>query len=648
MYENIEDSAASGDRVGRVRRGPVATAGAGMFRDAASAHPPAVGLLAALRLSRWVLLASVLVGCGSNEPSLGNVQTPGGAGGTTSGLCAANEFRCVGDHLEACEPSGSGFHAVATCDPGLCDAAEGQCDNCEAGVGVCDAGGRSYSACDPTGQTKATFACEESHPFCTLSGDAPKCVECQAPRDCPASALDCLVAACSSEGGCGFQARAEGTACGKPGEGGKCDSAGQCTYCTPGEARCAELVPEVCDVHGRWEAGRACTGGDPVCSGGACVECVGEADCPRSSNECLFVACSGNACAYSPKSPSVPCLAGTGHCDGAGQCNLCAPGTLTCNGNKPMRCGSDGRYSEGEPCAGNTAVCAPATATCVQCSSRSDCAPPADECLTVNCIENACAYAPKAKDTLCQSGAGTCNGAGQCNLCEPGTRKCEGNVPFVCESTGHYVAEPACVGPTPICGGPSTKCVACESASHCAAQGECWQSECEANTCVASKRAEGTPCLGGKGSCDQASGTCLCTPGARRCDAANTPNTCDDNREWVTGAQCRSPTPYCESTTATCASCVADSQCPEPSNPCMARSCTAGSCGEVPRAGQCVLGVDTGSCNAGNCRVCAPGTKRCSASYPARPQTCNANWHWEDGSACAVRQFCQSGGCYYY
>ncbi len=605
-------------------------------------------------LAPWLLSAWAVVACGSADDARSRWPSSGGAdavsggtsggGGTSTPLCEGREFRCTGDRLEACESATAAYRAVATCGAGLCDAVGGQCDNCAAGVGTCDAGGKSYSACDPTGQTEATFACDVSHPFCTMAEDKPSCVECQAAQDCPPSQSECLLSACSATGSCGFQARAEGAACGKQGEGGQCDSAGQCTYCTPQEARCAGLVPEVCDAKGEWKAEPACAGADPVCFGGVCVECVAETDCPPSTNECLSVVCAGNACGYSPKAPGVECLGGTGHCDGAGQCNLCDPGAVTCNGNKPLRCGSDGRYSEGAPCEGSKPECAPETATCVQCTSASHCAPPANECLTVSCTGNACAYSPKQKGVVCAARAGTCNGAGQCHRCEPATRKCDGKVPSLCGSDGQWAAEPACVG---ACGGPNSGCVECTNVGHCAApNNECLTATCDGgNKCALVPKASGVKCgaSDGNATCNGAGQCNYCTPGSRTC-SDKVPLVCGDNGRYAEETTCSGSAPFCSS--GTCVQCTGASQCPNANPDCVDATCSANECGYSFKAQNTPCLGNTGKCNAsGACFLCTPDERGCLGDTP---RECNDSGRWVSDAMCGgSTPKCQSstGSC---
>lgn len=64
--------------------------------------------------------------------------------------------------------------------------------------------------------------------------------------------------------------RSENLAPGTPCSGnGFCNGAGQCGSCTPGAKGCSGNVPQVCDEHGKWQAGEACPN---KCKAGVCED----------------------------------------------------------------------------------------------------------------------------------------------------------------------------------------------------------------------------------------------------------------------------------------------------------------------------------------------------------------------------------------
>ncbi|MBI3201081.1 MAG: hypothetical protein HYZ29_06005 [Myxococcales bacterium] len=405
--------------------------------------------------SGMIVVASVLLwSCGGGGGSDAN-QKPdaGGDSGSdaASAPCTAGEFRCVGDALETCSADATHFQPVATCKAGLCDAQGKQCDNCVAGDGACEPGGASYKACDPTGQNEQATSCLGATPFCVDKAGKPACVACKAAADCPPSTSECSLAACSAEGACGVAPVVKGAPCGAAGAGGSCDGSGACVYCTPGETRCTGAVPETCDTKGQWSAGKACAGSDPICVAGACVQCAASSDCTASTNDCLTVTCTGNKCGFSPKAQGSACQGGAGTCNGSGQCNVCQPGTKTCNGKVPMVCGSNGQYTSQPACSGSTPECDPVSATCVQCTSLSQCPSSSNPCLTPICTSGSCGFASKAAGTPCPGG--TCSATGVCQVCAPGTKTCSGNSVLTCNAQGQYDAPVPCSGGTPVCVG---------------------------------------------------------------------------------------------------------------------------------------------------------------------------------------------------
>lgn len=407
-----------------------------------------------LGVSGVVVVGSVLLfGCGDGGGSADKSKPDAGgdSGSDASTPCSAGEFRCVGDALETCAADETRFQPVATCKAGLCDAQGKQCDNCVAGEGACEPNGTAYKACDATGQKEQATTCTGAAPFCIDKAGKPACVACKVASDCPPSSSECSLAACSAEGNCGVSPVAKGAPCGATGAGGSCDGAGACVYCTPGEKRCTGVVPETCDANGQWTAAAACSGADPICLSGACVQCAAAADCVASTNECLAANCTSDKCGYSPKPQGAACASGAGTCNGSGQCNVCQPGTKTCNGNVPLVCGNNGQYTAQPACSGGTPECDPASGSCVQCTSLTQCPTSSNPCLSPVCTSGSCGFALKAAGTTCPGGA--CSASGVCQLCTPGTKTCSGNSVLTCNAQGQYDPAVACSGGTPFCVG---------------------------------------------------------------------------------------------------------------------------------------------------------------------------------------------------
>jgi hypothetical protein len=156
------------------------------------------------------------------------------------------------------------------------------------------------------------------------------------------------------------------------------------------------------------------------------------------------------------------------------------------------------------------------------CAAVTDCALPQNECQLATCDAGACGLAPKPEGAICAQGAGTCDGAGQCNLCEPGFRACNSSTLLVCGESGTFDSPITCEGDTPYCDPADPKCVGCVDASQCLTPGmnPCLAVACLDSACATTLVPDGSACLanGETGTC--AAGTCqTCTSGDKRCKA---------------------------------------------------------------------------------------------------------------------------------
>ena len=489
-----------------------------------------------------VLAALVIAACGGGSDS----QVFGSSGG--GGVCTPATFRCTGDDLERCTDDGKGYAKVVTCPvKGLCDAMGGQCDVCKPGSGTC-VDGSNIAACSADGQKVENKACDAATPFCASSDFGDHCVGCTKSEDCAASANECALALCGKDGTCATQPIAKDTPCGAPGAGGKCDGAGKCVSCIDGEKKCDGAVPSLCTA-GSWIALPACSGDKAVCNAGECVACAQPSDCAPSANECLSASCSAqHSCGFSAKAQNSICMGGAGKCDGAGQCDVCQPGTKVCNGDAILACGNNGQYGAPVACGGATPKCDPQSAACVACYDGSQCPQSGNACLQAACTSNQCGFVPKVQGAACPGG--TCNGAGQCYVCQPGSTVCSGNQVLTCNAMGQYDAPLVCSGGTPYCDPQSPSCVQCVSAANCPASGSsCITATCNGNACGFANVPNGTACMVGSDAGSCSSGACnVCANGTTRCKAGanDVPQLCVSGG-WVDQAACGGAMPLCVS-----------------------------------------------------------------------------------------------------
>jgi hypothetical protein len=147
------------------------------------------------------------------------------------------------------------------------------------GGGVGGAGGTGSSPCDgvPDGVAPARlqtdFDCKTV--YCVSGQPLPTAFLVDVPTDPDPS--DCSSPICLSTGPSAYTLTT-GSPCSSA-SGVMCDQAGACVECL-GPANCG--------------------GSEPICSGGACVECATAADCPAPTSACEVASCDANVCNSGP------------------------------------------------------------------------------------------------------------------------------------------------------------------------------------------------------------------------------------------------------------------------------------------------------------------------------------------------------------
>ncbi len=176
------------------------------------------------------------------------------------------------------------------------------------------------------------------------------CVQCNVAEDC-GPGDECKTPTCSGIGTCGFDFKPSGTLAAMQTDGdcqeNVCDGMGGVTIQTYAEDKPDDLTVCTVDlcvsgqpVNSPVPAGsKSCSeGGGQVCNGkGACVECNVAADCGITS-DCATFTCNDNKCPDDPnKKPGEMCGAGTGRCNGTGECVACQePSALLFTSNVPV------------------------------------------------------------------------------------------------------------------------------------------------------------------------------------------------------------------------------------------------------------------------------------------------------------------------
>lgn len=362
------------------------------------------------------------------------------AGDCTDAACSPGQRVCDGDVLMQCNAAQTALEQLETCQPGLCDAQAGACDQCVPGAAEC-ADASTALICNEDGTQLVQMPCPASTPAC---GGAGMCLECGKANDCDrpeaCHEVECMAGSCVS------RPLSSGTCSGSFGSGYCAD--GSCVQCRTA-SDCGEAEP--CN---RWEcssnrcqaradnAGTCRLGGQSgYCADGSCVECRTASDCPNPdrSNPCVVASCSGGRCGSSNAGSTTRC--DMGYCDGRGGCSCRTD--FDCPGQNVCQLGSCVRPVCGDGVVNGNEECDPAafgwgSQTCsrdcevigyVACQQTSDCYPgyqcdiggcvPAS--LAGNCTSGAlCPTVPGFRQAFCGGFGGSCILRCQLGLCPAG------------------------------------------------------------------------------------------------------------------------------------------------------------------------------------------------------------------------------------
>lgn len=232
------------------------------------------------------------------------------AGACTNLYCIPNTYRCSGGILYRCNDDGSALEDPVSCDSGICDQTNGQCDVCIASQDrkCID---NNLAVCNSEGQDWDIDSCDEEYPYCVKG----ICKKCGTDADCK-SAPDCMRAICTPTGCQNINdSDAYGKVCDRNGGQGYCNATGQCLECLQGEDCRSPTAP--------------------VCSDGVCIACN------------ATTGCNTGVCAISALDPTLNECVG---CQGPGDC---APGlscvSKECQEPPGPRCGNN-EVEAGEQC----------------------------------------------------------------------------------------------------------------------------------------------------------------------------------------------------------------------------------------------------------------------------------------------------------
>jgi hypothetical protein len=291
---------------------------------------------------------------------------------------------------------------------------------------------------------------------------------------------------------------------------------------------------------GLWQLAETCKTGE-ICSSqsgekqGSCQElaavCQGSAGKPVCDGQGIMYQCDDDGAIQSQQK----CLSAR-HCQVGltnGTCPACIPGEFRCTGKQLEACKTDGSDFT----------------TSKSCDTAALCKAEAGDCTASACVANklVCEGDSLRKCNADQTALvddqecdpGLCdNVAGECDICTPGEKKCEGDTVLTCDSKGQNYTRKSCSGGTAHCIG-SGQCVACTQDSECPAPGTCKQRYCNTakgtcepqnapnhESCSAGVCSSGN-CLGCIDSSDcNSGGKTICDTGRRICVECINSSTC--------------------------------------------------------------------------------------------------------------------------
>ncbi|MFO0592891.1 MAG: DUF4215 domain-containing protein [Polyangiaceae bacterium] len=420
-----------------------------------------------------------------------------------------------------------------------------------------------------------------------------------------------------------------------------------------------ECTDDVCEanlpVHVDKPVGSPCQSGGSQCDGnGACVACLGPADCPGEDTACRTRTCEAGACGFDDAPLGTPLPAQTAGdckvvvCDGAGAAvtavedsdvpddsNPCTDDI--CAAGEPSNPPSD----SGSPCGGGgaTLVCDGA-GSCIGCVAPTDCLGSDNECKHRTCENQVCGIAFTAANTpVAVQIAGNClkqvcNGTGVLAQVADDT-----DVP---SDDGNACTDDACAQGSPIHPAKPTG-AGCDDGNACTQTDTCKYGSCTGGnpkSCPASD-----PCHDA-GACDPATGLCgsPMKPNGAPCDDGDACTQTDacaagvctgGNPKTCTASDACHDAGSCDPATGAC------------SNPVKADGASCDDGDLCTQTDACAAGVCTGSdpktCTASDaCHdagTCDPATGACDSPNKADGVAC------DDGDLCTQADACVAGVC---
>jgi hypothetical protein len=419
---------------------------------------------------------------------------------------------------------------------------------------------------------------------------------------------------------------------------------------TEGALRCSQRGAGQRDAcsGGFWTLMDACKTGEicrsqPGAMDGSCQMvaeiCRGSAGLPVCDSQGVMYQCSAEGVIESMSNCSSE-----KHCElgiSNKKCLNCIPGEFRCTEKKLEKCDAAGMAFVMDKECPTAALCNAKVGDCT------DAACVANKLVCDDDVLKKCNADQTALEDVKPCMPGMCdNAAGECDVCTPGKKTCEGDTVVTCNGQGQAYTRAPCGGSTRQCVGAG-QCVACAADADCGDPGACKLRHCNlaTGTCAPQNATEGDDCTGGVcsgGSCVGclSPNDCPADPGVCKVKGCSANHVCAPQNA-ADGTACNG-TDVCNA--GKCVACRKPEDCDMDPGQCKVKGCSAtNTCApqSAPNGADCRIGSRAGVCNSGTCIGCR-NNDDCARINPELP-ICN------NGScvACTQPSHCDTpaGGC---
>jgi hypothetical protein len=542
-------------------------------------------------------------------------------------VCGANlgNTRCVGSHVETCQPGRNGWNTTAECGtaamciPGtaaqvyfdgsycaVCSApSERQCNGTT--VRTCSADRRAWistaqcpiGTCVNSGTMDYCAECAQGNSRCT-SGDVQTCGTNSLWSG--GTVTDCGAFACVQNG-----------------------NTASCGVCNPGQTRCQNGDVQTCAANSSWGAVTDC--GAFMCLGTGDARYCGV--CTPGDTRCVngdVQTCGTNSLWGTVTDCGAFMCLGTGN---ARYCGECTPGQAACHPNGIRTCGTDSRWGAPTACGALGCIDDGTADYCAECT------PGQRRCVSGS-LETCGADSQWGAGTACGTfGCIDSGTADYCGECAPNSTECQTAGLRTCGADSRWDAPVACGSFGCFNSGTSDYCGEC-TAGHA----RCTTDETAVETCGSNLLWGAAMACGAAGCVNSGNADfCAeCTTGETRCSGGGL-QTCS-NSSWGASMACAFGCANLAGNEDYCGECAAgDSRCTAGDTELCAATTLLWTAGADCGAFDCY----DPSPAAAYCGECTPEETACSSDETSL-RTCGTDGRWGPYVACETMA-CVAGAC---